>query len=79
MTRSVGDFMFKMNLKKKKVSPNMNALSNEPEVKEFSFSKADHSTDIVLMGCDGIWEGTMLHEDETTRPEKDNGSPPEGY
>lgn len=58
MTRSIGDFMFKMNLKSRNMSPNLNALSNLADVQEFNMSNKDQTFDMVLMGCDGIWDGT---------------------
>ena len=63
MSRSVGDFMFKMNLTQRRRDPSTNALSNEPDVQEFSFSDDPKSMDMILMGCDGIWDGTVLPEE----------------
>lgn len=62
MTRSVGDFMYKMNLRSNEVDPNNNALSNEPEIVQFDLSTENKSIDMILMGCDGIWDGTVMQE-----------------
>ena len=79
MTRSIGDFMFKMNLRSRQRDPGNNALSNEPDVQEFIFDKDKNSTDMILMGCDGIWDGTVESEDNLNNEVKDGSKPPDGY
>lgn len=63
MSRTIGDFMFKLNFKKPDSTSFEYALSNEADVKEFEFSKnvKDDQPDIefILMGCDGIWDGAV--------------------
>lgn len=59
MTRSIGDFMFKMNFKQKTRDSSSYALCNEPEIEEFSLSSGDHATEMILLGCDGLWDGVI--------------------
>ena len=64
MTRSIGDFIFKMNLKSAKRDPATFALSNIPEIQELQFSQSQNSTNMILMCCDGIWDGTVFPKDD---------------
>ena len=59
MSRSIGDFMFKMNLIYGDVESNEYALSNEPSICKFTLSSDMNSTEVILMGCDGIWDGSL--------------------
>ena len=65
MTRSIGDFMFKINLKSFDQESEYFALSNEADVVEFDFSTERGATDMLVLGCDGIWDGTEYKETET--------------
>ena len=74
MSRSIGDFMFKMNLNVESGTSKLPVkdssrfgLSNEADIQELEFGKNDDNQDgfdMILMGCDGIWEGTQLPVDE---------------
>lgn len=79
MTRTIGDFMFKMNLRSRNTNPSLNALSNEPDIKEVNLSQKGQSIDLVLMGCDGIWEGTVGAEEEYTSGPREQTLLPDGY
>ena len=64
MTRSLGDFMFKMNLRTMSNDSSTNALSSEPDIQEISFSNKKGALDIILMGCDGIYDGITFDSDD---------------
>lgn len=59
MSRSIGDFMFKMNLYDSEADSSNYALSNEASILELTLSNDENSTELILMGCDGIWDGTI--------------------
>ena len=69
--------MFKMNLRSRVFDEGQNALSNEPDIVEIqlcgrgkmasvssgtSTSESAPNFDLILLGCDGIWDGTTLGE-----------------
>lgn len=63
MPRSIGDFMFKLNLRTRSRDPKQTALSNDADIDEVCFSSDNQSLDMILMGCDGIWDGTVASKD----------------
>ena len=80
MSRSIGDFTFKSNLyDNMNDDPRSFAISNEPECQSFSFSSESQSFDVMLMGCDGIWDGTMLSQEQREACLADSYALPEGH
>lgn len=51
MSRSFGDFKFKMN---SEVGPESQSISVVPDIHEIDVSR--HSHDFMLLGCDGVFE-----------------------
>ena len=66
MTRTIGDFMFKFNLSNVDQQSEKFGLKSEPDIGEFKFSDDKNQIDLIVMGCDGIWDGTMDNSDKPT-------------
>lgn len=67
--------MFKFNLNTYDHDKNKFALITEPDVCEVKFSSDSGAIDFIVMGCDGIWDGT----DHTKQDPNPFNKLPQGY